>query len=119
MHLHHPGKQGSEESQEEQSKQENVAAGEISHRWQPCSLTRLTMVKAGTCSLWFRTGTLSSRATTADGGGVYGTAAVIETPRLRTRGGGAVESRTISSGRIWYSSAGCGGTSRLPARNSA
>jgi hypothetical protein len=67
MHLHHPGKQGSEESQEEQSKQENVAAGEISHRWQPYSLARLTMVKARTYSLRFRTEHSLSRATTPCG----------------------------------------------------
>jgi hypothetical protein len=44
-----------------------VAAGEISHRWQPCSLTRLTMVKARTYSLRFRTEHSLSRAATPCG----------------------------------------------------
>jgi hypothetical protein len=45
VHLNDAGKENREEGNEENGKGQKVVAGEIAHKWQPCSTSDDTIVK--------------------------------------------------------------------------
>jgi hypothetical protein len=45
VHLDHTGKENDEEGNKEKGEGNNVLAGEIAHKWQPCSTADDTIVK--------------------------------------------------------------------------
>jgi hypothetical protein len=45
VHLDHTGKESDEEGDKEKGEGNNVLAGEIAHKWQPCSTSHDTIVK--------------------------------------------------------------------------
>jgi hypothetical protein len=45
MHLDHTGKENDEEGNKEKGVGNKVLAGEIAHKWQPCSTSDDTIVK--------------------------------------------------------------------------
>ena len=45
VHLDDTGKEDDEEGDKEKGKGNNVLAGEIAHKWQPCSTSSNTIVK--------------------------------------------------------------------------
>ena len=53
VHLNDAGKENREEGNEENGKGQKVVAGEIAHKWQPCSTSDDTIVKYLQSQRWF------------------------------------------------------------------
>ncbi|MDQ1450998.1 MAG: hypothetical protein QOK38_864 [Acidobacteriaceae bacterium] len=53
VHLNDAGKENREEGNEENGEGQKVFAGEVAHKWQPCSTSDDTIVKWLLSQLWF------------------------------------------------------------------